>query len=213
MARITFDDRPQIGMDIEFPAVVVTNTVAEQMVKDYESSTNQSPGGDCFAVSRGRLETAYQTVNSNSIYDDLPDGMATDHYTSKQAFRNLYACSSGLHIGWQGLPEEHRGKGSAGAMVNAGMGDLKNETEIWNGDLEPGALIQVWLYETGYDEVVEGVDDDGYDGYGHSFIFISYERDENSIITGMNIADQGYQNDDALAQEEWEVWWGVNLTV
>lgn len=212
MGRVTFVNYPDKSMDVKFPEVV-TNTVAEQIIEDYEASSNQTPGGDCFAVSRSRFEEAYDTAYGNSVYDDLPEDSATVYYTPKEVFRNLYACSSGEHAGWSSLPEAFRGRGSAGAVTNADMGDIVNETGIWNGNLDPGALIQVWSSEIGYDEVVDGVDSDGYEGYGHSFIFVDYERNETNEIIGMNIADQGYQNDVVLSQNDYEVWWGVNITV
>lgn len=48
---------------------------------------------------------------------------------------------------------------------------------------------------------------------GHSLIFLSYERDETGNVTGMNIADQGYQSGEVLTQSSWAVWFGANLTV
>lgn len=36
-------------------------------------------------------------------------------------------------------------------------------------------------------------------------------RYSGSAITGMAIADQGFQNDEPLARGDWGVWFGANL--
>ena len=45
---------------------------------------------------------------------------------------------------------------------------------------------------------------------GHSFVFLNYIY-SGSAITGMAIADQGFQNDEPLARGDWGVWFGANL--
>jgi hypothetical protein len=46
--------------------------------------------------------------------------------------------------GWKDVPEESKGLGAAGAMVWAGYGTLVDTVGVWRGDLERGAVIQVW---------------------------------------------------------------------
>ncbi|TLP81447.1 hypothetical protein [Maribacter sp. ACAM166] len=187
--------------------------VAEKIVENYLNSANKEPGGHCLSVSKGRFEQAYKEVHGHLPYQDLPNSMATKLYTSKQAFNLLYASATDTHPKWLSLPEEYRGKGNAGAIAYAGMGTLVDTTDIWSGQLKPGALMQVWRYKEDYEQVVKGVDVQKLDPYGHSFIFIGYVRNENDAIIGLKIADQGFQSYRPLVPRDYDVWWAVNLSI
>lgn len=194
------------GLDIKSP-------VAEKIIENYLNSKNKEPKGHCLSVSKVRFEQAYKEVHGHSFYQDLPDSMATKAYTPKQVFNLLYASASETEQGWRSLPEKYRGKGNAGAIAYAGMGTLVDTSGIWGGQLRPGALMQVWRFKEDYKQVVQGVDVKKLDPYGHSFIFISYLRDEKNTIIGLKIADQGFQSYRPLLPRDYEVWWGVNLSI
>lgn len=187
--------------------------VAEKIVENYLNSEIKEPGGHCLTVSKGRFEQAYKEVYGHLPYQDLPVSMASKFYTPKQVFNSLYASASDVKMEWRSLPEEYRGKGNAGAITYAGMGTLVDTSGIWSGQLKPGALMQVWRYKEDYEKVVQGVDVKKLDPYGHSFIFISYLRDENNEIVGLKIADQGFQSYRPLRPSDYEVWWAVNLSI
>jgi hypothetical protein len=187
--------------------------VAQQIVKNYLYSSNKEPGGHCLTVSKTRFLNAYQQVYGRSVYQDLPERMATKYYTPRQVFDNLYASTSGTHKGWRTLPKKFRGSGNAGAIACAGMGELLNGDEIWSGQLRPGAPMQVWRDKNDYREVVKGISDPEIDPFGHSFIFLSYVRDAEEEIVGIKIADQGYQSQRTLVQTDYAIWWGVNLKI
>lgn len=187
--------------------------VANRIVQNYLNSPIKEPGGHCLSVSKNRFENAYKEVHGHLPYQDLPDSMATATYTSKQVFNLLYVTASKPNESWQSLPEAYRGKGNAGAITYAGMGTLVDSTGIWNGKLDPGALMQVWRYREDYKEVVKGTDVKKLDPYGHSFIFISYVFDEKGVISGLRIADQGFQSYRPLVPRDYDVWWAVNLSV
>lgn len=187
--------------------------VAQKIVENYLASKNKEPGGHCLAVSKQRIETAYRQVHGHSLYQDLPDRMATKIYSPRQVFDLLYVSASDTDMDWKSLPEAYRGKGNAGALAYAGMGTLVDSTGIWSGELRPGAPMQVWRYEQDYEQVVKGTDVKKLDPYGHSFIFIDYVRDENNRIVGLKIADQGFQSYRPLIPRDYEVWWAVNLKV
>jgi len=187
--------------------------VAKKIVQNYLNSPIKEPGGHCLSVSKNRFENAYKEVHGHLPYQDLPDSMATATYTPKQVFNLLYVTASKPDESWQTLPKTYRGKGNAGAIAYAGMGTLVDSTGIWNGKLEPGALMQVWRYKEDYKEVVKGTDVKKLDPYGHSFIFISYVFDENGLISGLRIADQGFQSYRPLVPRDYDVWWAVNLSV
>ncbi|WP_379934041.1 hypothetical protein [Maribacter chungangensis] len=187
--------------------------VAKKIVENYLNSDNKEPNGHCLAVSKDRFEQAYKQVHGHLPYKDLPKEMASRFYTPRQVFNLLYVSASEKHQRWRSLPKKFRGKGNAGAIAYAGMGTLVDSAEIWSGQLRPGALMQVWRFKEDYEQVVRGTDVKKLDPYGHSFIFIGYVRDENHIITGLRIADQGFQSYRPLIPRDYEVWWGVNLTI
>ncbi|OWW25814.1 hypothetical protein B4Q04_09480 [Zobellia sp. OII3] len=187
--------------------------VAQKIVENYLASKNKEPGGHCLAISKRRIEEAYRQVHGHSLYQDLPERMATKMYRPKQVFDLLYVSASDTDRDWKSLPEAYRGKGNAGALAYAGMGTLVDSTGIWGGELRPGAPMQVWRYKEDYEQVVKGTDVKKLDPYGHSFIFIDYVRDENNKIVGLKIADQGFQSYRPLIPSDYDVWWAVNLNV
>ena len=52
--------------------------VADKIVENYLKSENKEPKGHCLAVSKVRFEQAYKEVHGHSLYQDLPDSMATN---------------------------------------------------------------------------------------------------------------------------------------
>ena len=189
------------------------SAVAQKIVENYVTSKNKEPGGHCLEVSKRRFEKAYESVHGHSFYADLPRSMATAYYSPKEVFDYLYVSASGIHEGWRSLPIEYRGKGNAGAIAHAGMGTLIDKEGIWNGELLPGAPMQVWKDREDYEKVVRGANIKEFDPFGHSFIFISYVRDKGNNIIGLRIADQGYQSYRPLVPNDYEVWWAVNLNI
>jgi|GEM_PF-5200674 len=187
--------------------------VAQKIVDNYRASNNREPGGHCLTASKSRFLRAYEDVYGHPVYTDLPDSIATKLYDPVQVFDHLYASTSGMHRGWRSLPKKYRGRGNAGAIAQAGMGKLVNGKEIWEGQLRPGSPMQVWRHEKDYREVVRGINDPDIDPFGHSFIFLSYVRDNRGKIIGIKIADQGYQSKRTLVPRDYEVWWGVNLEI
>ncbi len=190
-----------------------SSPVADRIVENFFNSENKEPNGHCLEVSRGRFEKAYMEVHGHMFYKDLPDSMASKFYTPRQVFDLLYVSASDTQRGWRSLPEEYRGKGNAGAIAYAGMGTLVDSSGVWNGELRPGALMQVWRFKEDYEKVVRGVNVKKLDPYGHSFIFISYVRNEENMIIGLKIADQGFQSYRPLIPRDYEVWWAVNLSI
>jgi hypothetical protein len=192
---------------------IAISAVADKIVENYLNSKNKLPGGHCLAVSKARFEKAYEDIHGHSVYEDLPDSMATKYYTPREVFNYLYVSASGTHNGWRSLPIKYRGKGNAGAIAYAGMGTLVDWFGIWSGELRPGALMQVWKHRKDYEKVVRGVNKKDFDPFGHSFIFMGYVRDDKNEIIGIRMADQGYQSYRPLLPNDYEVWWAVNLTI
>ena len=174
------------------------NRIGEKVVENYNKSANKEPGGRCYEIAYGRVQEAAKSVGSV-----LP---ALDRTST---FGRLWGSHIDPKETWLDLPEEFRGKGAAGAMAWAKMGTLVSSDAIWRGELKPGAVIQVWKSPEDFDRVKQG--DKVVDGsYGHSFIFLNYSY-SGTGISGIVIADQGYQDGDPLAKGEYSYWVGANL--
>lgn len=187
--------------------------VALKIVENYQLSENKEPGGHCLTACKSRFLKAYEDVHGTPVYADLPEDIASRFYEPGEVFDNLYASTFGPHKGWRTLPRKYRGRGGAGAIAHAGMGTLVDWFGIWSGELRPGAIMQVWRHRSDYKKVVRGQREKDFDPFGHSFIFLGYERDDEGNIIGLHIADQGYQSHRSLKPRDYEVWWGVNLEV
>lgn len=187
--------------------------VARKILENYYGSSDKTPGGHCLVVSKNRFIKAYEDVYGNSFYKDLPSTIATKQLTPNQVFDNLYITATKQDPEWRNLPRKYRAKGNAGALAIAGLGEIVDTEAIWTGRLRPGALVQVWRLKEDYEKVRKGVKILDFDPYGHSFIFLEYERNGKGEIEGMKIADQGYQSYRSLVPRDYEIWWGVNLRV
>lgn len=180
---------PMHGKELRNP----DNRLGEKVVENYNSTANKEPGEPCYETCYARIKQA-----GNSA------GVAVPTWSNGNTFGMIWG-SLIAQPGWKDVPDEYKGLGAAGAMAWAGYGTLVDTVGVWRGDLEPGAVIQVWKTAAGYDNVKKGNP-----AYGHSFIFLNYVY-SGPTITGMAIADQGYQNDKPLVRTAWEVWFGANL--
>jgi len=149
-------------------------------------------GGDCIAVAKTRVNRTFIDVTGNDLSNNVSESKV-----SVKTFNSIWNVAHQSKV-----PEEYRGKGSAGAVEFAKLGEYVSEDEIWKGKLQEGAVVQVWANE-------EGFQGDG-ENYGHSFIFLNYTYDDSGTITGMKIADQGYQNGE-ISKNDWGTWHGANF--
>jgi len=174
------------------------NRFGAKVVENYNSSTNKKPGGLCYEASYARVKEAGKSIGA--VPPDL-DRTST--------FGRLWGSHIKPKESWLKLPEEFRGKGAAGAMAWAKLGTLVEMDGIWRGELKPGAVIQVWKSPGDFERVKKG--DEVVDhSWGHSFLFLNYVY-SGSSITGMAIADQGFENEDPLAKGDYSYWVGANL--
>ena len=174
------------------------NRFGQKIVENYNKTLHKEPGGRCYEACYTRVSVAAKQVGVA-----LP---ALDHTSD---FGRLWGSYIKPKETWLKLSEDYRGKGAAGAMASAGLGALVDSEGIWTGKLKPGAVIQTWKTMSDYERVRDG--DAVVDGsYGHSFIFLNYVY-SGSAISGLAIADQGFQNGDPLAKGEYGFWVGANL--
>jgi hypothetical protein len=169
-------------------------------------------GGYCFAVAKKRIDEAYRQVTGKTMYSFISKNMATPYLTAKQSFDWAWNLNTQNNEAWRSIPGM-RACGNAGAMRMAGLADFKDENQIWKGELFPGAVIQTYVYSSDFSKVLQGLDNPGNNltSYGHSFIFLEYVKNENGLITGMRIADQGFMNGDIVIKDDFQLWFGANL--
>jgi hypothetical protein len=169
------------------------NRFGEKLVENYNNTSNKEPGGLCYETCYNRVKVAARGV-----------GVTIPDWNNSSTFSIIWGTLI-AQKGWEDVPDEYKGRGAAGAMAWAGLATLVDQQEIWRGDLEPGAVIQVWGSEADFENAKAGKS-----AYGHSFIFLNYIH-SGSAITGMAIADQGYESGEPLSKNEWGVWIGANL--
>lgn len=169
------------------------NRLGDKIVENYNYTANKEPGGLCYETCYARVKQAGNGA-----------GVSIPAWSNSDTFGIIWG-SLIAQPGWKDVPDEYKGLGAAGAMVWAGYGTLVDMVGVWRGDLEPGAVIQVWGSAGDYENVRKG-----HSAYGHSFIFLNYIY-TGSAITGMAIADQGFQNSEPLNRGDWAVWLGANL--
>jgi hypothetical protein len=178
------------------------NQLGNQVVDDYNKSTNKTPGGLCHRTCYARVREASRQTGGHV----LPE-INWEDKNSLDDFALLWSSHIGDGKKWSTLPEKYRGKGAAGAMAWKGWGTLVEGKDIWAGKLKPGAVIQAWEDANDHDRVRDGKPPNG---TGHSFIFLHYVRARSSI-TGMVIADQGYQSRKPLKRGAYGYWVGANI--
>lgn len=115
------------------------------------------------------------------------DAAALPPLDAFKVFDRLWASKIDPKSSWCEIDEQYRGKGAAGAIAYLGMGELVSASQIWKGELKPGALLQVWDSDAEFEKVFAG---DAPDGIGHSFIFLEYKKNQKGEIIGMLIADK-----------------------
>jgi hypothetical protein len=179
------------------PTAKHANRLGDKVVENYNKSTRKEPGGRCYEACYNRVKEASRQVG----------GLAVPSIDEETPFGRLW----GSHIkdkkAWLDLPEKYRGKGAAGAMVYAGLGTLVDSDGIWAGKLEPGAVLQTWRVAGDYERVRDG---DKPTDIGHSFLFLNYVY-SGASVSGLAMADQGYQNGTPLVKGDYTYWIGANL--
>ncbi|MDX2046997.1 MAG: hypothetical protein SFU87_09425 [Chitinophagaceae bacterium] len=176
--------------------------------------TEQNCGGLCFAVAKKRVDQAFKMVTGKGLADWIPDSIGTKYLNARQAFDWIWGVNTQDNDMWRSL-YGLRACGSAGALKLAGLGEFKVESQVWRGELKPGAVVQTFVYSADYTKVFNGIDApkayNNLASYGHSFIFLEYVKDPEGIITGMKVADQGFLNGRVLNKDKFQVWFGANI--
>ncbi len=150
----------------------------------------------CYPTVWKRVKQAYEDVNKGKA----PEVFNNDGFYNKKDGDRWYPTPDsdfaklfGTNIDrkdFMNLPYEHRGKGGAGALVHAGLADPVDD--IWDGQLQPGAVLQLWTHKEHYESIRDKGEYHPTAGsnFGHSVIFLYYHRGPNGQITGLSYADQ-----------------------
>jgi hypothetical protein len=181
------------------------NRIGERVVENYNQSNNKDPQGKCHRACYARVQEASRQTGGPA----LPKVNWDDPKSLTDPFVILWSSYLGAGAEWFKLPEQYRGKGAAGAIAYKGWGTLVEGVDIWAGKLKPGAVVQAWIRQSDYERVRDGKKP--VEG-GHSFIFLNYVR-KGTTITGMMIADQGYQSGTPLDKSQYGYWVGANVIV
>jgi hypothetical protein len=133
------------------------NRFGEKIVENYNNTTNKEPGGLCYETCYNRVKVAARAV-----------GVTIPAWHDTSRFSIIWGTLV-AQKGWDDVPDEYKGRGAAGAMAYAGLATLVDQQGVWRGDLEPGAVIQVWKTEAEFENAKNGKS-----AFGHSFIFLNY---------------------------------------
>jgi hypothetical protein len=173
------------------------NLAGARAIRNYSQSKQKEPGGLCYKVAYQRIRSALSQTT----------GAALPSWRNDNDFCRLWGSILKPREAWLALPEKYRGKGAAGAIVWRGIGQPVDSDGVWNGALQPGAVLQTWSDPADYGRVKDG---ESPTSYGHSFIFVKYLWAGFSI-RGIRIADQGYQSGKPLTRGDYGFWTAANL--
>lgn len=174
---------PNVPADFDYPETFALSGVQPT----YDAAREYSdPWGNCYSTSASRINKAYE-----DLYGVTPiDYSANANGTFTSADYKTASTQSGA---------SNFGYGVGGALANGGEGDLVTNAEVWAGELKPGAALQIW-HSTDPQNLTSGG--------GHSQVFISYIRNDQGEITGLNV----YDNSGAIEVLERD-WYEANETI
>ncbi len=109
---------------------------------------------------------------------------------------------------WERFPRKYRGTGAPGALAMKGWATILSPSDIWNGKLLPGAVLQAWPNRQIYRSVIHG----NRAPIGHSFVFLGYERNGGRIIN-LRVADNGFHSRTGyiISRTTWGFLIGANI--
>ncbi|WP_367389826.1 hypothetical protein [Lewinella sp. LCG006] len=181
------DNLPNAPADYSAPDWYTTNpddiALSQQQANLYDNCE-----GVCYATSESRAQQAYIDESGSGIVDLTVSGGNIDHRIAATV----------------GTNDPFIGYGAGGPFSRRGYGETVNNTGVWNGNLQQGALLQKWN-TTDQDNL--------YARGGHYVIFRRYSFDNDGNINGIYISD--YHGSESLweraAYENRTTILGVNL--
>ena len=171
------------------------------------------------ALTRVTIERVYQvgTVVDKDCYLDsykrmahaqgLLGGRVLTPWNPRDRFCRIWGSLIGKDGRWANFPRQYRGLSAPGALAMAGWSQIIRGPHIWSGELRPGAVVQAWRNGDHYPAVRDGNKPAGL--FGHSFVFIGYERAGGRIM-GLHVADNGHHGNEIVRPQRWAVLIGAN---
>ena len=178
------------------PANVWTPNYSTEITAEIELSQKQAlyynnPDGVCYAVTESRANQAYVDQFGENAVNLTVSNKNPDHRLASS----------------QGTKDKYMGYGAGAPFLRHGLGVAVNNSEVWSGKLETGALLQLWNSSD-----VNSTANLMRSG-GHSMIFRNYTFNSKGVITGMEVTDNsGGKN--TISRTEYEkakTFLGVNL--
>jgi RHS repeat-associated protein len=120
--------------------------------------------GVCYATTESRANNAYVILTGSGVVDLTVSNKNIDHRIASSQSGN----------------DPYLGFGAGGPFARAGLGTTVNNDGVWAGQLQTGALLQVWN-STDQNNLMGGG--------GHSVIFRNYTFDNNGSINGIEYSD------------------------
>ena len=174
---------PEVPADYDDPATFALSGVQPT----YDAAREyRDPGGNCYSTSSSRINKAYEDLYGVTPIDYTQNANGT--FTTED-YKTASSQSGASNFGY----------GVGGALANGGEADLVTNEEVWAGELKPGAALQIW-HSTDTTDLTSGG--------GHSQIFISYVRNNQGEITGLNVYDNSGEIE-VLDRE----WYEANETI
>lgn len=165
----------QIGIRLQNNIANLPNNTSGQTASTLQQSYNFAniyidAKGLCYAVTMARIQNAFENQGINNA---LNLGRGTVDYALSATLPNEVPFNASQYLGF----------GVGGALARNGRANLV--TNVWNGDLQQGAPLQIWW---NYNSLTSARNDNFSHG-GHSVIFDSYQYDANGNIIGLNYSD------------------------
>ena len=184
------DALPDAPLGYDAPAWSTTS-VAEITLSQQQANLYDNCEGVCYATTESRAQQAYIDQTGSGVVDLTVSNRNIDHRIAST----------------QGGNDPFMGYGAGGPFARRESGQAINNTGVWSGQLQKGALLQVWnstdvnnLYSNG----------------GHSIIFRNYVFDANGNITDFQYTDyhggiRSFNNDYWMSRDNVTIL-GVNLS-
>ena len=227
------EDNPISAIDLWGLQAVRTTKVQQQLMTNLNNSKNLDVHTQtaCYPTTWKRVSAAYKDAGLNAPAElknkgtMVQDRINPDYgrwWPTGSADFTLLAKSGIENKKWADLPEKYRGEGFPGAMAYAGFAD--DPQNAWDGNLQPGAVLQMWNSPSDYEGIKsgEGYDDNDANSWarwatgestlntGHSAIFTGYKR-FLGIIIGINYTDQKGKQSISRGSLTYRVIRGANL--
>lgn len=180
------DDLPDAPPGYNAPNWNTTNS-KEITLSQNQALLYDNCEGVCYATTESRANHAFGLLGGSDVVDLTVSNKNIDHRIASS----------------QGGSDPFMGYGAGGPFARAGLGVPVDDNGVWAGNLQTGALLQIWNSTDQNNLMQNG---------GHSVIFRNYSYDNNGNINGIEYSD--YHGDSTTRSQSYfqsKTVLGVNL--